>query len=265
MNDYSRRAEFYRTEFKTKEDFPLLLRVLEFGIGPIADIPCGAGRLLGLHLKHNRITYMVDLEPAMVKICKKSVSENTVAKRIIVCIGDIKNWRAPMKLSAILVTRGGIQLLSTRKDIRTALVNCYRNLTRGGILYLDIADPWGASPDSHRFLPEFMRFGKQKIIAGKTTFKLDKGGTLIRNFTSQIFLKHILVDMNFRARYKNSKQELCFKSLYRWCRISLEDLKTLLISTNFTILGMFQDYNFSPIKSGAGRIICIAQKEDYRK
>lgn len=257
MNNYSKRSQFYRYEFITKDDFPLIRYALSLGNGFVIEIPSGAGRLLDIHSKHKREVFMVDLEPRMVEICQQEIIKKGLASRIHSVIGDMKNWQSPKRAELALVPRGGLQLLNSRKDIQQTLVNLSRNLKKNGVIYIDIADPWSSSDKDQSLLPEFMRFKKSRVIRGKSEFKLTGDNVLSRDYFSTYHKTYISVQLNF-----NVNQQITYQGRYRWSRIKLDDLISDLNSAGFILKELYSNYKFQEYRVGAARILCIAQKQE---
>jgi SAM-dependent methyltransferase len=146
MSSYQERAPFYRSEFATRDDFPLLGRLLAGKQGLVVDVPCGAGRLLPLHQAHDREVIMVDIEPAMTRQCQLAATSSGLAPRVSAVHGDITTWRAPRPAARVVVARGGLQMLPSQQAITQALTASAANLAQAGVLYLDVAMPWTMTP-----------------------------------------------------------------------------------------------------------------------
>ena len=259
MNDYSSRFRFYRYEFITTDDFPLLRYILGLGPSPVIEIPCGAGRLLDIHSEHQREVFLVDLEPKMIEICQQEIAKKGLEARIFPVVGNMRDWCSTKKAGLALVPRGGIQLLLTRKDILETFNNLHQNLCEEGLLYLDIADPWGSNPANYNLLPEFMRFKKSRVLRGRSDFLLEGTNHLLRKYISVRYKDYIFVQFIF---FVNQSNQIIYRGSYRWKRIEYDDLVTDLNSSGFVIKKIYGDYEFQEYQAGASRIICIAQKEE---
>lgn len=260
MNDYSQRSKFYNFEYVTTDDFPLIRSILKMGIGPVIEIPCGAGRLLKLHSEHKRNVFMVDLEPRMVEQCRRDIFGNGLEQRISCFVGNMKEWISPEKGELIIVPRGGLQLLINRDEIQTTLNNFYQNLKINGVMYLDIADPWYSSDKNNHLLPEFMRFSKSDFLYGESEFSLQSPGLLTRSFISERHKDHISVDFKFSMHH--DEEVINYEGIYRWERIKFSDLMDDLHMIGFVVKNVYQNYYFQNYEPGSSRIICIAQKKE---
>lgn len=261
MNDYSKRSQIYNIEFNTTEDFPILEKIINNN-DPVLDIPCGAGRLIDLYVNcRNKRVYLVDREPSMISKCQDIVIQAKLNFRIFPCIGDLRNWIPPEKLGLILISRGGIQLLRSKKEIRESILHLTRYLKNKGKLYIDIADPWESDIKNQILLPEFMRFKGSKIIQGETGFHNKEGIYVIRKYNSKLYDNHLTAKLLYKVENKHTNKKLKFSSVFSWRRIRYQNLEDIIKITGLNIKKCFGDYNFNNYTKGSSRIICIIQKE----
>lgn len=256
MNDYSSRSRFYKNEFNTTEDFELIKLLIQKTTGPIAELPCGSGRLLPLHKEHERITFLVDSESLMIE----EINRNILAPHISPIIGDMRFWRPNTLLGLILVPRGGIQLLSNIDDFHSCIHNLSNNLSSEGILYLDIALPWNFSLLTNEILPEFMRFSSFEPIKGKSVIPINDI-MLTRQFHSEISQQDIIVNLSFSLSNKTDETFL-FSENYRWIHISHSQVLKVLHYFKMSVLDCFGSYDLSNYDDTSSRLIIVCKKEN---
>lgn len=256
MNDYSKRSQYYRSEFKTDDDFNLIEWLLTKTNGPLAEMPCGSGRLLPIYKKHTGRVYMVDREPSMIEQLKL----NNPGDTIIPIVGDIKEWQPSEPLSLILFPRGGIQLLGNIAEFSTCLRNVNENLQPSGWLYIDIANPWNFSPSTYSILPNFMRFDYTGSLSGVSEIEITNG-KLIRQFQSSISDSRIVVDFTYNIKEGEMPEREHFTGKYQWIRIMKSDIEEVINSLYFQSVSYYGDYDFTPYTNESSRMIIVAQKK----
>lgn len=257
MNDYSKRSQYYRSEFKIDDDFNIIESLLSKTDGALAEMPCGSGRLLPIYKRHTRRVYMVDREPTMIEQLKLDNPGDT----IIPIVGDIKEWQSDEPLNLVLFPRGGIQLLGNIHEFITCLRNVNQNLRQGGWLYIDIANPWNFSANTYSILPNFMRFDSTGSLSGSSEIEI-ANGKLIRQFQSSISDSQIVVDFIYTIKEGELPEREHFTGKYQWIRILKSDIEEIFNSLNFQTVSYYGDYDFAPYTSESSRIIIVAQKSN---
>lgn len=260
MSGYQRRAPFYRSEFAIRDDFPLLGRLLAGEGGLVVDIPSGAGRLLPVHQAHGRDVIMVDSEPAMIAQCQQGAAHCGLAGRVTAALGDITTWQPPRPAARIIVARGGLQMLPSRSAVTRALTVSAANLPDGGILYLDVAMPWTAAPDSAHHLAPFLRFTKTTQLEG--TSLIEAGESRIRrSYTSDLTADRVVVRFRYRADSDAAGDWEDFETAASWLRIDADDALATLRDNDLTITDLLGDYAGTPYSTGSARFICVAKAQ----
>ena len=258
MGDYSIRAQFYHIEFNVVDDFPVIRTLLEEVRGKVLDIPSGIGRLIPLYAEMGEIeVHLVDKEPEMYKRCTKRIEAFNLGDRVFAHIGDMRKWSTSTLFSLILVPRGGLQILSSFKDVIITLQNIRRQMKRKALLYVDIHNPWADydSIDSD-LLPEFMRFQGNVSIEGEKRFALPNGGILIRKFRSQITESMVIAYFDY-VLCLNGICEQKYSAKGQWLRIDANNLIKAAHSVGLRRDALYGDYHFSPLSPTSARITAI--------
>jgi Methyltransferase domain len=257
MSGYRKRAPFYRSEFTVRDDFPLLTKLLTGDDGLVIDIPSGAGRLLPLHQAHRRDVIMVDIEPAMTGQCLQGAADYGIAGRVTAVRGDITTWQPPQPAARVIIARGGLQMLPSRQAITQALTISAANLAPGGLLYLDVATPWTAAPDTGRHLAPFLRFAGTTHLEGSNL--IDSGAQAIqRSYTSTLLPDRVTVRFRYQAASIPAGNWEDFETEATWLRIDADTILATLRDINLNLTGLLGDYDDAPYRSRSARCICIA-------
>jgi hypothetical protein len=141
---------------------------------------------------------MVDIEPAMTAQCQAAAEGSGLAERIRAVHGDITSWQPPNPADRVVVARGGLQMLPTQQAVTQALTVSTANLATGGQLYLDVAMPWTAAPDTAHHLAPFLRFTGSTRLEGSNI--IDDGQRRIqRSYTSILLPDRVAVRFRYHS------------------------------------------------------------------
>jgi SAM-dependent methyltransferase len=258
MNEYAKRAPFYRSEFAVRDDFPLLEQLLAGQDGLVIDIPSGAGRLLPVHQAHGREVIMVDIEPAMTAQCRQGATCAGLTPRVTAVHGDITTWQAPRPAARVVVARGGLQMLPSRQAISQALTASAANLADGGLLYLDVAMPWTTAPADARHLAPFLRFTGTTRLHGCDRIQVGPGMRIRRSYTSTLLPDRAVVHFQYQAVGKAPGGWQDFEADAAWCRVDVAGVLGTLEKHNLMVISTLGDYAGTPYTGGSARFICIS-------
>lgn len=257
MTGYQKRAPFYRSEFSVRDDFPLLRPLLTGEDGLVIDVPSGAGRLLPLHQAHRRDVIMVDIEPAMTEQCRQGAAGYGIAPRVQAVEGDITTWQPPRPAARVIVARGGLQMLPSQEAVTKALTVSAGNLAQDGTLYLDVAAPWTAAPDTARHLAPFLRFTGSTRLEGSSVINAD-GRRIRRSYTSTLLSDRVAVRFRYQADSGPARDWEDFEAEASWLRIDPGSVLATLRDSSLAVISMLGDYAGTPYSSRSARFICIA-------
>jgi SAM-dependent methyltransferase len=260
MSGYALRASFYRSEFTTRDDFPMLTRLLADGSGLVIDVPSGAGRLLPVHRQHDRDVIMVDAEQAMVRQCRAAASRHGMSPRITAVCGDMRSWQPPRPADQVVVAKGGLQVLPSLADARQAIATAAANLAPGGLLYLDVALPWTAGKTSASDLPPFMRFAGDQELHGSDTFDTGDGTRVCRTYASRLLPDRVVTRFAYQASGPAPGWQ-DFTASFSWCRLDAGDLLTALEHNRLNPVAVHGDYSGGPYHDRSARFICVTAAE----
>jgi trans-aconitate methyltransferase len=258
MNDYARRAPFYMSEFAVRDDFLLLGRLLRGAVGPVIDIPSGAGRLLPVHQAHGHDVIMVDIEPAMVEQCQMGAASRNLGTRVTAMQGDITTWTAPRPAARLVIARGGLQMLPSQEAVTEALAASTANLDDRGILYLDVAMPWTMAPATSRHLAPFMRFAGKQQLQGFSDIQADANTRIRRTYTSRLLKDRVAVHFRYEMVDGASVGWQDFETEASWCKVDAASVLSTLKKNNLAVISLHGGYAGTDYTAESARFICVA-------
>lgn len=256
MNGYEVRAGHYALEFGTTSDFDLI-RTLLPARGLVLDVPCGSGRLLDLFADGATDVIMVDAEPRMTAVCLQRVKDMHLSHRISVKTADMRSLLLHERPDVVLVSHGGIQMLETLQEASQALEALTRLMEPGAILYVDVADPWGACTEGRALLPPFMQAGRG--TTGVQSFGGERE-SMTRRWRLKWGANAIEVEFDYEVvdRADESDTEH-YASRSRWLRISPEFLLREFKRLNLETIAMLAHHDGRPYEVGSPRCILIGK------
>lgn len=261
VGDYATRADHYLSEFNTRLDFDVVGGLLLSNHGPVLDIPCGAGRLLPLYAKL-RVSdlCLVDIENAMVQVCRREAARLGFNSTCRVFQGDLRQWRMRSHFGLIVVPRGGLQMLGRMGEVRKAMANLQSGLSPGGLVYVDVHDPWSAFGEPSDTLPSFMRFTDRRSLSGVSEYH-DGPVRITRRYESKLNEDSLDVQFEYtespalgRARGRRTRASA------RWIRISRDELLCAAIDSGLEPVSVSGDYDGRAPDARSSRIIATFRR-----
>lgn len=224
--NYSERSSFYYQETYSEIDHDFLKKVIQiYSINSVLDIPCAAGRNLGLLAKNCKNAIFCDIEKNMIDQVKDRICTNNFENCKCIC-EDIKNYSLEEKVDMTIVMRQAIQLFSPNvigKIIENILVNTSK------IVVLDLYnfEKKGVKGQIPEYLNKKFRVFKvneNRIIRLTSTRKIDEG---------------ILVKYYYYMKRKN------WSTQYKLYNLNIEYIKKILLENNVKRIIEYSDYFFN--------------------
>lgn len=138
MDNYHRRAQFYRFEYTDMSDFLFLSRFL-IGEKKVLECPCGVGRTLELHARFKNRVSFGDKSITMLEGVRKKCVEMGLINQFNLIHLDITRFDLKEKFDLIIVPKESFQLLTRNKAIK-ALRCLKQHLSNTGRLLIDVVD-----------------------------------------------------------------------------------------------------------------------------
>jgi ubiquinone/menaquinone biosynthesis C-methylase UbiE len=208
----------------------------------IVDLVCGTGRFAIKLAKHKYRICGIDLSEEMLNVARKKAERASV--RIRFMKADMRNFTLPKK-AGIIWARGSIGDLIRRADQQKALLNIHRNLSRNGLLVLDVRDY-----DQH------FQLHKKSTVHDTRVFK-----QRYRKITFRFVL-----DLNKKSRIATIKGEVLVNGPHRFETImtrhalqyfAKQGLANLLAAAGFGVLEIMPGYHVE--KGMKPRLLAVAQ------
>ncbi len=163
---YDERPDLYDVQHDdVDEDLTFLATLAEQAHGPILELGCGTGRVLGVLARHQRpgrrqsqpAVWGLDRSAAMLRAAEIRLAGHLAD--ITLVQGDLRNFDLGMHFALIVCAVNTFMELLTPEDQLACLQQCALHLKPDGLLVLDLLNPYDALGDAHRgqLIHQFVR------------------------------------------------------------------------------------------------------------
>src|SRR6266540_3485549 len=129
-NPFDALARYYDWEHAGfQDDVAMYLGFAKRTGGPILELGCGTGRLLG-----------VDGSAEMLTVARARLERDGLAQRVALHHADMRSFSLNERFPFAFVALDSFGLLARRSDQHAALVQAARHLLPGGLLVIDVAN-----------------------------------------------------------------------------------------------------------------------------
>lgn len=253
---YRERAAFYAHEHCDTVDQPFLAELARAADGPVAEVPCGAGRNLALLASTGRQVTGVDLEPEMVSAAKRAVG---TTPGIRVLVGDMRSFTLRERAALVLVPREAFQLLPSYVDALRAL-RCFRDQLRpDGTVMLDLATFAAGREDEQHLHPTYFdpRLGDGRLA--HDWVRKTPHGQLERRHWQRQGPDAVTIGYRYEAR-RAGDQVAAGEARIRLLRYSKERVSALLADSGLRARTLLRDYEGRSYRPGSPRLIVLATR-----
>jgi ubiquinone/menaquinone biosynthesis C-methylase UbiE len=209
----------------------------------IVDLGCGTGRFAIELAKRKYQVCGIDTSEEMLNVARKK--SKRVRVRIDFVKADMKNFTLPPKAGSIWA-RGSIGDLIRLSDLQKALFNIRRNLSRNGLLVLDVREY-----DQH------FRLHKKSTVHDTRTFK-QRYRKLTFRFVLNLNKKSRIASIRGEVLVKDSRGLRTIKTHHSLRYFTAEELARLLTTSGFRILEIMPGYHLE--KGMKPRLVAVAQR-----
>ncbi|MGB9792455.1 MAG: class I SAM-dependent DNA methyltransferase [Thermacetogeniaceae bacterium] len=205
----------------------------------VVDLACGTGNSTLPWASRGYKTWGIDASEEMLKIARGKAKEKRLQVEFIcqnMCGFQLKE---PVDL-AVCFQEGFNYILDT-SEMERAFSSVYNNLTDNGFFIFDL-----------NYLPLFICRDEEESFR-------DNGLSLVwrSHFLKEQQIWEIEIKGSIKDRYGNEK---AFQEKHREKIYKPEDIRSLLTLQNFTVLGTYQAFTFSPPHDKTTKIVFVAQK-----
>lgn len=244
MDQFVNIAETYDWTEQSTDDIQFFLDFAKKVQGSILEIGAGTGRIsIPLAAQGKTIT-AIDISESMLSHAKEKCDTNNIS----FVVADFLSFSLDKDFELIIAPARVFEHAITDAERKAAFSNCFKHLQQGGYLVLYV---WGPPSDTNPEPPE-----KGKLIDSS-----DNHGQLRfywrekRVFEKQLRTHHYRIEETDgqKRTWRHEPIEL------RW--YTPEDLDDTANFVGFTVQGRYQDFAFTPYKSGSLHMIWVCKKE----
>jgi SAM-dependent methyltransferase len=215
--------------------------------GPVLDLACGSGRLLVPLLRDGHTVVGLDRAPTMLAAAARRVARLSPARRArsLLVRADLRAFSLPPRFAVAIVAFHSIQHLYTDADLRRFLGAVAASLAPGGWLGFDVLPPdprWlNRGDDRRRARTTFRHPATGARLVYTTNHRYDDARRLLN-----MRLYYQPVDERGRPDGPEQVVRLCHRQLWP------ADVKNLLKSAGFRLIGAFAGFDGSALPDGDG-------------
>jgi len=208
----------------------------------IVDLGCGTGRFAIELAKRKYQVCGIDISEEMLNIAKKKAQRADL--RITFAKADMKDFKLPQK-AGIVWARGSIGDLTRSSDLKKALFNIRRNLSRKGLLVLDVRDY-----DQH------FQLHKKSTVHDTRVFK-QRYRKLTFRFVLNLNKKSRIASIRGEVIVRDWHGLRTIKTRHSLRHFTAEELAKLLTTAGFKVLEIMPGYHLE--KDMKPRLVAVAQ------
>ena len=250
---YADIAPFYDLEFDSfEDDLELYLGYVQIVGGPVLELGCGTGRLLGPIASAGVDITGLDNSDSMINIARRRLESRDSADRITLVQGDMRDL-SPFYDTAfrlVFVAINSFLHLESRADQIVALAEIRKLLDRDGLLIIDVFNP---TPETLHRMDDRYAFDAE--------WQLDSGDTVQRFSHRQIDPVEQLVTTRLFYDVTGTDGQLTRRATsYRMRYVHRFELELLLLHAGFEIEGTYGSYSLDPLDTDSDHLIVVAHR-----
>jgi ubiquinone/menaquinone biosynthesis C-methylase UbiE len=211
----------------------------------ILDLGCGTGRFAIALAKRGFKVTGLDTTEEMLKIAEQNTKKAKINIKYIK--SDMRNFRLKKKIRFIWA-RGSIGDLTKIEDIKKALVNIRRNLSRNGLFIFDVRD-----------YVDYLKKNPEGFACDTRTYK-KKGIKIVFDFKSVLNKKTKIASIKDTVMIETPNNIKKSGGHHQFRYYTRADLKNLLTRTGYKIIKILPSYPLA--KEDKPRLVVIAQNGD---
>jgi SAM-dependent methyltransferase len=246
----------YVVPYRTRPDIDFFVDAAKASGGTVLEVGCGTGRVLIPTARAGVRIVGLDLSSRMLEICQKRLLEESepVRSRARLMRGDMRNFDAGQTFNLATIPFRPFQHLTSVEDQLACLASIRRHLVDGGLLILDLFNPWLEALVEDNLgqefgeEPEFTTPDGRRVIRRHMRVSRDRW-----NQVQQIELVYYVTHPD--GRRERLVHAFPMRYLFRF------EAEHLLARSGFEVQTVYADYDKSAYGSKhPGELIFIAKK-----
>jgi SAM-dependent methyltransferase len=254
---YDARPDLYDVQHDEEDDdLPFFAGLARRAGGPILELGCGTGRVLAalaMSPRRSRRPQVTGLDrsAAMLRAAQQRLRETTQTGVSLV-EGDLRGFTLHGQYTLIICALNTFMELLTPEDQHACLRHCAAHLAPGGLLVIDVLNPYDALGEAYRgqLIHQFTR----RRVDGST---VALASSSLVDATAQRIETYRQFDEWAPGRpVTRSTFTLVTRFTYRY------EMEHLLARAGLALLEAYGDYDASPWSDEAARLIVLAGREE---
>jgi SAM-dependent methyltransferase len=237
-------------------DIDFYLELARRAPGPTLELGCGTGRVL-LPLARAGIEITgIDLSEPMLKVARSALAEEPedVRRRATLVPGDMRDFALEHTYGFIYIAFRSFQILPSPEAERECLTNLANHLLPGGIVAIDLFDPWldRLTPESAALAPRPLPPGRHPETGNEVLVEtLSRTNDPLTQTFEEVW-QFTEVDRDGTV-LRTEDESLRMRWLYRW------EMRYLLELCGFVDIVEYSDFKKSPPTYGK-ELVFLARK-----
>ena len=231
-------AEFYDRQYAARPDIDFWIEEAQASGGPVLEVACGTGRVLIPTARAGIEIAGLDLSPAMLALCRKTLEKEPkeVQARVRLFEGDMRHFHIGGEFALATTPFRPFQHILEVEDQISCLRSIREHLAEGGRLVLDLFNPDLNRLVDTKYLkhqemePEFdMPDGRKVVRAGRN---------ISRNLADQI----VEVELAHYVTHPDGREEVLSQQ-FRLRYFFRYEVEHLLARAGFHVEQLYGDYD----------------------
>jgi ubiquinone/menaquinone biosynthesis C-methylase UbiE len=252
-DEYAQIAPFYDLEFdEFTADVDLYLGYAQLVGGPVLELGCGTGRLIGPLADTGFQVTGVDNSSSMIDLARARLDSQIRSGSVELLQSDMRSLDelGDQQFRLIFVAVNSFLHLESQQDQLQALGQIRKLLDRDGLLILDVFNP---TPETLARMTDRYAFDGEWSVAGKG---------VVQRFSSRQLdsANQTISTLLFYDRVSADGNVMRLTTSYVMRYVHRFELELLLATSGFEIEGIYGSYGLDPIDHDSEQIIAVSHR-----
>lgn len=224
--------------------------------GPVLELGCGTGRILIPTAREGISITGLDQSSEMLRVCRESLDREPidVRHRANLIQGDMQNFKLDERFRLVTAPFRVFHHMIEVEEQLSCLACAHRHLEKGGLIVLDLFNPYLPYLFDKRFL---------EVVEEEPSFTLPNGQQIVRR--SRLASRNLhtqVIEIEFRYEWKSEDgQAQGYTHRFQMRYFFHYEVEHLLARAGFALETIYADYKKSPFGSQyPGELIVVARK-----